>query len=100
MAKEHVRQSIERDAYLSRRENKQTSLQYLKTSVERLSKLMSLSAADKAELLTYAEELLERQNEGQGRDSYNGNSYRSHTQGKVPREKTPSSETDGAQASN
>jgi hypothetical protein len=63
MPKEHVQHSLERDAYLARREDKQTSLERLKTSVERLSKAMSLSAADKAELLIYAEQLLDRQNE-------------------------------------
>jgi hypothetical protein len=63
MPKEHVQHSLERDAYLSRREDKQTSLRHLKTSVERLSKAMSLSAADKAELLVYAEQLLEHPDE-------------------------------------
>lgn len=104
MPKEHVRQSIERDAYLSRKENKQTSLRYLKTSVERLSKLMSLSAADKAELLSYAEQLLEQHNEADTqvvrvRDAYRRTRRHPETRSGILQEKTPSSETDSTQAS-
>jgi hypothetical protein len=68
MPKNYVQQSLERDAYLARREDKQTSLQHLKTSVERLSRAMSLSATDKAELLVYAEQLLEKHSESRAQN--------------------------------
>lgn len=51
MAKEQVQESLERDAYLSRKQDAQTS----RAVAERLSKLMSLSEKDKAELMVYAE---------------------------------------------
>ncbi len=72
MPKEYVQQSLERDAYLSRKDDKQISREHLKRSVERLSKLMSLCEEDKAELLVYADQLLEHQTSGglQRRDNW------------------------------
>lgn len=65
MPKEHVRQSLERDAYLARNDDKQASREQLHRSIERLSKLMSLSSQDKAELLLYADQLLEHRQDGE-----------------------------------
>jgi hypothetical protein len=59
MSKTHIKHSLERDAYLSRRENRETTLQNLHKTVERLSKLMPMSQEDKDELFDYAEQLLE-----------------------------------------
>jgi hypothetical protein len=98
MPKSYVQQSLERDAYLSRKEDKKTSLQHLKTSVERLSKAMSLSSADKAELLVYAEQLLEH-HEGNNSRSYENGSQGSSFKDGAMQEKMPSVVTDGAQAS-
>jgi hypothetical protein len=94
MPKEHVRRSLERDAYLARNEDKETSLNRLKTSVERLSKAMSLSQADRAELLNYTEQLL-----GQHRAEFSDETAKSRSRNSVLNEKTPSSNTDGAGAS-
>jgi hypothetical protein len=63
MPKEYVRKSLERDVYLSRKDNKQTSRESLQKSVERLAKLMTLSEKDKAELMVYADELLEHRDD-------------------------------------
>jgi hypothetical protein len=60
MPKDFVKQSLERDAYLSRLEDKETARQHLQKSVERLSKLMSLSSTARDELSIYADELLEQ----------------------------------------
>jgi hypothetical protein len=61
MSKEYVQTSLERDAFLFRHSDKQAALQNLYTTVERLAKLMPLSNPDKAELLAYAERLMESQ---------------------------------------
>jgi predicted ATPase with chaperone activity len=71
MAKEQVQKSLERDAYLSRHDDKEDARERLQKSVERLSKLMSLSADDRAELSVYADQLLEQRtmNETQEKES-------------------------------
>lgn len=104
MPKKYVQHSLERDAYLARREDKQTSLQRLKTTVERLARAMSLSEADKAELLVYAEQLLEQHDEAdtqvvRARDAYRRTRRHPETRSGILQEKTPSATTDGAQAS-
>jgi hypothetical protein len=95
MPKEHVKQSLERDAYLCRNEDKETSLKRLQTSVERLSKAMSLSQTDKTELLSYTEQLLEHH--GENRDAHDNGESR-HRRNSVLNEKTPSTNNDGAGA--
>lgn len=111
MPKEHVKRSLERDAFLCRNEDKEASLQRLKTSVERLSKAMSLSQADKAELLNYTEKLLEQRTQtrvqsGQDNARARTNSKRGvlgenspFSQNSVLNEKAPSGTAEGAGAS-
>jgi hypothetical protein len=61
MSKRYIKDSLERDAYLSRHDSKEVTLNNLQKTVERLSKLMPMSQADKRELLEYAEQLSEQQ---------------------------------------
>jgi uncharacterized protein YoaH (UPF0181 family) len=63
MSKRYIKASLERDAYLSRHESKEATLQNLQRTVERLSKLMPMSKDDKEELLVYAEQLTHEQSQ-------------------------------------
>jgi tellurite resistance protein len=63
MAKDYVKQSLERDAYLARFEDKQVAQQRLQQSAQRLAKLVALSRADTNELLNYANALIEQQDQ-------------------------------------